>query len=332
MTSKTIDLHNHVIPMNLVQAISNAPERYQAKVEVVGSVTKIIHKQGYAYPLFPEFIDVEAKIESMDRRGIDIAAISGAPTMYYYWADRQTGIQAAQLMNDGIAEMVAQRPDRLRGMASLPLSDPEASVQELDRVVQDYGFKSVSLGTVCEGVPLSDDRYRPLLRRAQELGVFIFAHPYFIGDKCGMEPYYLTNLVGNPLETTMMVSHLMFSGAMDECKGLNILLAHGGGFVPYQIGRLAHGYAVRPEPKMKSASSPLDLIKRFYFDTITHHPAALRYLIDLVGADRIAIGTDAPFDMGLDHPVKTVDAIPGLTPDERHWICCGTAQRLFKER
>lgn len=329
---KTVDLHNHVIPQTIVDAIAAAPERFTARIDRSGPITKIVHNQGYAYPLFPEFVDVAAKIESMNRRKIDIAVLSTAPTMYFYWADTATAIDAARLINDGIAAMVSQRPDRLRGMASLPMQDPAAAVRELERCVDLFGFRAVEIGTSVEGVQLSDERYRGLLRRAEELEVFIFAHPYFVGDKCGLEPYYMTNLVGNPLETMMMVAHLAFSGRLDELRELNILLAHGGGFMPYQIGRLAHGHSVRPEPKIISNTSPIIHAKRFFYDTITHHSPALRYLIDLVGADHVAIGTDAPFDMGLEDPVAVIDAIPNITPAERHQLCCGTAFKLLREQ
>ena len=329
---KTVDLHNHVIPKTIVNAIAASPERFTTRIDHSGAIPRIIHDQGYSYPLFPEFIDVEAKIESMDRRQIDIAVLSVAPTMYFYWTDTATAIDAARLINDGIADMVTHRPDRLRGMATLPMQDPAASIRELERCVNLYGFTAAAIGTSIEGVQLSDERYRPLLRRAEELSVFLFAHPYFVGDKCGLEPYYMTNLVGNPLETTTMVAHLAFSGRLDEIKDLNILLAHGGGFMPYQIGRLAHGHRVRHEPKANTLISPLMHARRFFYDSITHYPLALRYLIDMVGADHIAIGTDAPFDMGLDHPIQMIDAIPNITPTERHQLCCGTAFKLLREQ
>ena len=124
---------------------------------------------------------------------------------------------------------------------------------------------------------------------------------------------FRSNFVGFTLDTTLMVAHLMFSGALDELKKLRILLAHGGGFVPYQIGRFVHGHAVRPETRAQTSSSPKALLKRFWFDTITHDPQALRYLIALVGAERVVLGTDAPFDMGDDNPRATLSA---LSPEE----------------
>ncbi len=326
-----IDVHNHVIPARVVERIEREPQRFFARIEGEGDARRVVHEQGYAYPLFAEFHDVDAKLESMDRRGIDVAVLSPAPPMFYYWADVELAIAAARLVNDGVADMVAGKPSRLRGMATVPMQHPDAAVDELERVVREYGFKAVEIGTSIEGAQLAEARFRPLLRRAQELGVFVFAHPYYVGAKTGLECYYLTNLVGNPLDTAVMLANLMFSGALDELDELRLCLAHGGGFAPYQIGRLVHGHHVRAETHAHTRSSPKALLRRLYFDSLVFEPQALRYLIDLVGADHVCIGTDAPFDMGDEDAAATVDAVPRLTEHERHELCCGTAQRLLGE-
>jgi aminocarboxymuconate-semialdehyde decarboxylase len=326
-----IDIHSHVIPDRVVSAIAHEPKRFQARIDGEGAGRKVVHDQGYVYPLFPEFHQTDAKLDSMDRKGIDISVISPAPPMFYYWADANLALDVATLVNDGIADMVAMKPNRLRGMATVPMQHPDAAVAELERVVKQYQFKAVEIGTSIEGEQLAVVRFRPLLRRAQELNVFVFAHPYYVGAKAGLEGYYLTNLIGNPLDTTVMLANLMFSGALDELPDLKIVLAHGGGFAPYQIGRLLHGHKVRSETHARSKSSPKDLLKRIFFDSLVFDPQALRYLIDLVGADHVCIGTDAPFDMADEHPVPTINAVPGLTPQERHCLCCGTALKLLRE-
>jgi aminocarboxymuconate-semialdehyde decarboxylase len=326
-----IDIHSHVIPDRIVAAIAANPKRFRARIEGEGASRKIIHDQGYVYPLFAEFCQVEAKLDSMDRKGIDISVISPAPPMFYYWADADLALEVAGLVNDGVADMVGARPDRLRGMATVPMQYPDAAVAELERVVKNFGFKAVEIGTSIEGAQLAEERFRPLLRRAAELNVFVFAHPYYVGAKAGLENYYLTNLIGNPLDTTVMLANLMFSGRLDELPDLKIVLAHGGGFIPYQIGRLVHGHAVRSETNGISKSSPKDLLKRIYFDSLVFEPQALRYLIDLVGADHVCIGTDAPFDMADDNPKATIDDVPGITPLERQCVCCGTALKLLCE-
>jgi aminocarboxymuconate-semialdehyde decarboxylase len=190
----------------------------------------------------------------------------------------------------------------------------------------------VEIATSAPGGEIADAKYRGVLRRARELKLTIFAHPNTVGAGGGrLDCYYLTNLIGNPLETTIMVANLSFSGALDELDGLKMLLAHGGGFAPYQIGRFVHGHRVRPETRARTASSAKDLLKRFYFDTITHDPQALRYLVDLVGAERIVVGSDAPFDMGDERPAATLAAVPSLTAQEREQISRGTALRLLEE-
>jgi aminocarboxymuconate-semialdehyde decarboxylase len=329
--TRRIDIHNHVIPGRVLEQIAREPERFAARIEGEAPARRVVHEQGYAYPLFDEFHDAEAKLEAMDRSGLDVAVISPAPPMFYYWAPLELATSVARLVNDGVADMVAAKPSRLRGMATLPLQHPDAAIAEMERVVREHGFKAVEIGTSVEGVQLAEARFRPVLRRAQELGLFVFAHPYYVGAKSGLERYYLTNLVGNPLDTTVMLANLMYSGALDELSELRLCLAHGGGFAPYQIGRLVHGHRVRSEVHAQSASSPKDLLRRLYFDSLVFEPQALRYLIDLVGADHVLIGTDAPFDMGDTSPAETIAEVPGLTPHEHDALCCGTALQLLGE-
>ena len=331
---KTYDLHNHVIPEPVVQAIQRNPERYGTHVEIRNG-KRYFDSHGRMTELLPEFCDIEAKVAWMDRVGMDVSVISVGPPIYFYWLKPEAGVEIVRLANDGIAQMVAQHPDRLRGMAHLPMQDPDAAVAELERVAKEHKFKAVEMATSIEGVPLADMRFRKVLKAIEKLGLFVFTHPYQCLAQGGMDPYYLRNFIGFPLDTTMMVAHLMFSGALDDLKKLRFLLAHGGGFVPYQIGRFVHGHDVRPEPKVNNASSPRDLFKRLYFDCLTHEPRSTRHLITMAGADHIVIGTDNPFDMapkGAAKQVGQVDAIPGLSAIEREWICNRTARSLLGEK
>jgi aminocarboxymuconate-semialdehyde decarboxylase len=296
-----IDLHNHVIPPTIIAAMRAQPERYATRIEGPAHAPVLVRGK-LRLPLAAELFDVEAKLESMDRKGIEIAVLSPGPQVFFHNLAEADGIEAARIVNEGTAAMVARNPARLRGMATLPLQHPEAAVAEMERTGKEYGFKGVEIATTAPGGEIAGPKYRPLLRRAQELKLTVFAHPNTVGAGGRLECYYLTNLIGNPLDTTIMVANLMFSGALDELPALKMLLAHGGGFAPYQVGRLVHGQRVRPETRAGSPSSAKDLLKRFWFDTITHDPQALRFLIDLVGADRIVVGTDAPFDMGDDNP------------------------------
>jgi aminocarboxymuconate-semialdehyde decarboxylase len=280
------------------------------RVEGSGEKEIFIRDDRHSTPVYAEFHDAEAKVAGMDRRGIDISVISVTPVVFFYWLDADAGLAAARLLNDGIARMVAARPERLRGMATLPIQDPDAAIIELERVVREHGFRSVELGCRVRGELLAEPRFRPVLRRAQELGVFVFTHPYVAGSlPPDLGCYYLGNLAGLPLDTALMAAHLMFSGVLDELPDLDIILAHGGGYLPYQIGRLEHGYRVRKEARANASSSPLKLLRRFHFDALTHDADALRFLVAKVGAERVMIGTDAPFDMAEEDPLAMINAL-----------------------
>jgi aminocarboxymuconate-semialdehyde decarboxylase len=329
---KRVDLHSHVLPREMLEAIRARPREHQMRVEGTGDAERFIRDDKHATPVFAEFYDADAKVEGMDRKGIDISAISATPFIFFYWLAPEQALAAARTTNDGIARMAAQRPDRLRGMATLPMQDADAAIAELERVVKEYGFRAVEVGCTVQGQQLSEPRFRPILKRAAELGVFFFAHPHFVGAvRPELGCYYLANLIGHPLDTIVMAAHLMFSGTLDELPDLKFVLAHGGGYLPYQVGRLAHGYEVRKEPKAHDATPPLDLLRRFYCDALTHDAAALRYLIDRVGADRVVLGTDAPYDMGEEAPNAMLEALTGLSDEQRDRIRGLNALQLLGE-
>ena len=324
-----IDLHSHVIPQTIIDAMRAEPQVYNTRIEGAGD--KLVFVRGKTrFDLIPEFYDADAKLESMDRKGLTVSVISPGPQAFFYnLNDADLALRTAKLVNEGVANMAARNPKRLRGMATLPMQHPDAAIVELERVVKEYGFKAVEIGTAIGEEELAEVKFRPVLRRLQELKVVVFAHPNTQGSGGRLDCYYLTNLIGNPLDTTVMVGKLMFSGALDEVRELKILLAHGGGFLPYQIGRFEHGHTVRPDTASITKSKPMEMFKQFYFDALTHDPLAIRHLIDRVGSDHVVIGTDSPFDMGEENPAQRLDAVPGITDKEREDVCYRSAKRLF---
>ncbi len=328
---KRIDTHNHVIPETIIDAMRKDPARYHTQIEGERGSYRFVRGK-VRFELIPEFYDPDAKIESMDRKGIDIAYISPGPQTFFYGLGADLALEAARAVNDGVAQMSAAHPDRLRGMATLPMQHPDAAITELERVVKEWGCKAVEMGTAIGDEELADARFRPVLRRLQALKVVVFAHPNTQGAGGRLDCYYLGNLIGNPLDTTIMVGKLMFSGALDELKSLKVLLAHGGGFLPYQIGRFQHGHAVRPDTSAVTQSRPFDMFANFYFDALTHDPRATRHLLQMVGSERVVLGTDSPFDMGEERPVQHLDAVPGLSEREREDVSFRTAEALFGEK
>jgi aminocarboxymuconate-semialdehyde decarboxylase len=334
----SIDLHTHVVPPNIIAAMMREPARFGVKGSA-GNGVKVVERNGKLYwetngrltEIERALFDVDTKIAEMDRMRIDISAVSVAPPTYFYELSPDAGLAASRLNNDGIAEMVAKYPARLRGMATLPMQDPDAAVTELERVVKEHGFKAVEMGSSIEGEQLAHPKFRPVLRTIEQLGCFIFAHPNKCTARGGMEGYELFNTIGFPLDEVIMVAHLMFSGTLDELKSLRILIAHGGGYVPYQIGRFECAHTHRPAASVHTKSSPRELLRRFYFDALTHDPKALRYLIEQVGADRVVIGSDNPFDMGYRDPLGELDTVPNLTAQEKEQIRGSTARILLGE-
>jgi aminocarboxymuconate-semialdehyde decarboxylase len=321
-----IDVHAHLIPRDVVErALAGDGLDGLGASRDNGTMT-IRHRQGYAYPYPDEFHDPVARLRRMDELGIDAAVVSISPTFYFYWVSPAEGIAYARTTNETIARHVASAPDRLAGLATLPMQDPAAAADELERVVRELGLRGASVGPRVDDAYLDDPRYWPVLERAEALDVPLLLHPFYVGLRPGLPDYYLTNLIGNPLETTIGAARLILSGVLDRFPRLRLVLTHGGGFLPYQIGRLDHGHRVRPESK-GSAHPPSAYLRRFVFDTVTHRPDVTAFLVSLVGADRVAFGTDLPFDMMAGPIWSQVPAT--LSPADRAWIESGTARAWF---
>ncbi len=324
---KVIDVHAHVIPPTLVVLMKAGDAPDGIRLETQDSRRWVVHRQGYRYPLLDTFHDVEARLKAMDAAGIDLALLSTPPTLFLYWIDAASAVDAARAINDAIAAMVAQAPTRFAGLATLPLQDPEAAAAELRRCVRELGMCGAQIGPRTEDLPLDDVTLRPVLAAAVELGVPLQIHPYYVGSTPGLDEFYLTNLQGNPWQTAVCASRLILSGTLDAVPDLSLVLVHGGGHLPYQIGRLDHGYKVRPEAQAPR-QLPSAYLRRFHYDTLTHRPEATRWLIEQVGADRVLYGTDMPFDMAGG---SLRDQLTGVAIDDKVFtaVAHGNAERLF---
>jgi aminocarboxymuconate-semialdehyde decarboxylase len=325
---KVVDTHAHVIPPALVEAMRTGQAPDGIRIENQSGRPWVAHRQGYRYPLLDEFHDVAVRLKTMDACGIDAAVLSVAPPLFLYWVEAGEAIDAARVVNDAVAGMVAQAPTRFTGLANLPLQDPSAAVDELRRCVREHGFRGAQVGPHAEGVPLDNESLRPVLAAAAELSVPLVVHPYYVGSTPGLlDDFYLTNLQGNPWQTAVCASRLILSGTLDALPGLDLVLVHGGGHLPYQMGRLDHGHRVRPEAR-GCARPPSEYLRRFHYDTLTHSPAATGFLLERVGADRVVLGTDMPFDMGAGALAEQLAGLR-LPADAMAAIAHGNAERIF---
>ncbi|WP_035462159.1 amidohydrolase family protein [Alicyclobacillus macrosporangiidus] len=318
-----IDLHSHIIPSNVVHEIRNRGHVFGAELQIRNGQEWVVHKQGYQYPLHPHFYDHDAKVESMNNMDVDFTVMSPAPPLFMYWIEPEVAAKMARMVNQGASEFVQAHKKRFRALATVPMQDPKKAVEELEYASHLPGLCGVEIGTTIEGTSLDDPRYDSFFSACQALNWPIFLHPYYVGDKQGMSSYYWTNLIGNPLDTTMAAAALIFGGVLDRYPNLRVLLAHGGGYLPYQIGRLNHGYKVRSESRT-CRHKPMAYLQRFYYDTITFDPKALSFLLDMVGSANVVLGTDYPFDMGEDNPVGMLRS---ATEDEQtvHQVTCENA-------
>ena len=273
--------------------------------------------------------DVDQRLADMDRTRVDLEVVSAVVPTFCYHLEPQLALAFAQIQNEAFAALVRAHPDRFVGLATLPMQAPELAAQELRRAVHELELRGAEIGTNVAGRNLDDPEFAPVWEAAQEVDAFVFVHPDRVAGTDRLSRYYLSNILGNPLDTSIAIASLVFGGVVERYPTLTLCFAHGGGFIPYQRGRLRRGWVVRPEAK-GLRGPPEESLSRLYFDTILHSPAALGYLVGTVGSDRVLLGSDYPFDMGPDDPVADVLAVPGLDRAARDQILGDTAARLLR--
>lgn len=324
-----IDVHAHYVPRSFLEAIEKEGAPYGASLRRDGGNPTILLAGRPYGPITRHYYETKPRLAEMDKAGVDMQVLSLNPPMVY-WADAGLGTRLARLYNDELAAAVAGRPDRLAGLATVPLQDVPAAVAELERAIRQLGLRGVYIGSNVCGKELDHPDLLPFFAQAEALRAPVFIHPIDVlgGERLGS--YYLHNGLGNPFDTAVAAARLIFGGILDRFPRLQVCLAHAGGALPYLIGRLDRVYRVRKEAREKIRRPPTTYLRRLYYDTITHHGPALRYLVGLMGADRVALGSDYRFDMGLSDPAGPVRAVRQLSRTDRSAILGGVAARLLK--
>jgi aminocarboxymuconate-semialdehyde decarboxylase len=324
-----IDVHAHGIPDGFRHALADGGAALGVEFIDTGNGTKVSFAGiNTSAPLKPELADHDVRLAAMDGAGISVQLVSPFIDLVGYALPGPAGATYSRLVNELMAETVRRHPDRLRALATVPLQDGELAAEELRHAVTVLGMAGVEIGTHTPDGHLDDPQLEPFWAAAAELGCLVLLHPLSGGS--AQTPYFLGNLVGNPAETTMAAARLMFGGVLDAYPGLEICLVHGGGFLPYQAGRLEHGFQTLGTTRgAKLRTSPRELLTRFHYDTVLHSGPMLRTLIDLVGAERVLLGTDYPFEMGDADPITTLATIPDLTTADRDLIVRENAERII---
>ncbi len=321
-----IDIHAHALPFDCFDAVDSAGKHF-GPGKIAGVKGK--KENNLASPNTAQFWDLETRIKDMEAAGVDFQAISVIPTVVTYELDAEGGAWYSGRLNDGIATMVKEAPKRFVGIADVPLQDPGKAVAELDRAVNKLGMRGVQILANIRGRNIDAPELMPFYKEVQTLGVPVFIHPRPQMNS-RLDRYHLNNLIGNPWDTTLAAAHLVFSGILDKLPGLKFCLAHAGGLVPYLRGRWEHGYNVRADAKTVIKEPPSKYLPLFYFDTITHSDPLLEYLIKSVGADKVLMGTDYPFDMADPEPVARMGRLKGIPEKQKKMVLGDNAARLLK--
>jgi aminocarboxymuconate-semialdehyde decarboxylase len=320
-----IDVHTHILP----ESWPDLRERYGYGDFIrLERVSPCCARMMNGTQFFREIQDncwsPQRRIEECDRTGVSMQVLSTVPVMFSYWAQPAHGLELAQLLNDHIASVVRDFPTRFAGLGTLPLQDDALAVRELERCVKELGLCGVQIGTHVNGRNLNDPSLFTVFEAAQELDAAVFVHPWDMLGKERMPKYWLPWLVGMPAETSLAICSVIFGGVLERLPRLRIGFAHGGGGFPGSIGRIEHGYHVRPDLcAVDNKRSPRDYLGRFYLDSLVHDADMLSLIVKLVGAERVMLGSDYPFPLGED--------VPGALIESMESFDAATKRRLLYE-
>jgi aminocarboxymuconate-semialdehyde decarboxylase len=322
-----IDLHTHILPKKwpdlrrrygcggFVQLEHHGPGC--ARMTIDGQLFRKIEANCW---------DPRTRIKETRAAGVDVQVLSTVPVMFSYWARPEHGHDLARILNDHVADVVRRHPERFAGLGTLPMQAPDLAVRELERCMKELGLRGVQIGSHVNAWNLDRPELFPVFQAAERLGAAVFVHPWDMMAKERMGKYWLGWLVGMPAETSLAICSLLFGGVLERLPRLRVAFAHGGGAFPGTFGRIAHGYDVRPDLCATDCRQPPHrFLGQLYFDSLVHDAEALRYLIRLVGTERIALGSDYPFPLGEAEPGKLIESLPELSEAQRERMLAGTA-------
>jgi aminocarboxymuconate-semialdehyde decarboxylase len=324
-----IDIHTHFFPQAFLDLVEKHGPAHGFEYKMIeGKGPQFKHGHVTTGPVGAKFVDLGTRLAAMDEQGVEAHAMSLSQPMVY-WAPGELARRVSETYNDALARAHESHPQRLFGLATLPMHEPALALKEVERAAKLPGMRGFYVATQVNGKDLDDAAFLPVYERIEASGLPLFLHPVDVIGHQRLTAYYLTNLLGNPFESAIAAAHLIFGGVLDRFPDLVVCLPHAGGAFPWLVGRLNRGWEKRADLKhVKQA--PVEYLRRFYYDTVGYSDHVLDYLVTVIGADRIMMGSDYCFPIAYEKPVEIVTAHPRLDEETKRRIVDGNARRLLK--
>lgn len=320
-----IDIHTHILP----DGWPDLRERYGysgfMQLDIEAGCGRMMRDGELFRRVDPNLWDPSVRLDDCDADRIDVQVLSTVPVMFSYWAEPEDTLDLARFLNDHICSVVERYPKRFVGLGMVPMQEPVYAARELERCVKELGFPGIEIGTHVNNINLDHAMFEPLWETAHALGAAVFVHPWDMMGMKQLRKYWMPWLVSMPAETSRAICSLLMGGILERYPNIRFAFAHGGGSFPATLGRISHGFAVRPDLcQIETTTPPETFVPQLYFDSLVHDDATLEFLVAKVGADRVALGTDYPFPLGEHRPGKLIEE-SGLSPETKERLLSGTA-------
>ena len=327
-----IDIHTHIMPENMPNWTQKFGYGEFIHLEHRNCEACMIKGDKLFRVVEENCFKEDLRIKEMDETEVSQQVLSTIPVLFNYWANAADGLETSRFLNDHIAETVSKNPDRFIGLGTVPMQDVDMALKEMERCVQELKMPGLEIGSNINGENLSEKKFFPFYEAAEKMGCSLFVHPWDMMGENDMQKYWLPWLVGMPAETSRAICSMIFGGVFEKFPNLRVAFAHGGGSFPITIGRIQHGFDVRPDlVAIDNPISPKNYIGKFWVDSLVHDKKAMEFLIDLIGEDKICLGSDYPFPLGEDVPGKLIESM-NFNDHIKEQLVSGSALEWLNEK